>query len=66
MAQGTVKWFSNEKGYGFISGSDGEDVFVHYTAISGDGYRSLTEGQSVEFDITEGGKGKQATNVRPV
>lgn len=66
VAQGTVKWFSNEKGYGFIAGSDGEDVFVHFSAITGDGYRSLAEGQSVEFDVTEGDKGKQAANVRPL
>ncbi|HVE77195.1 MAG TPA: cold-shock protein [Actinomycetota bacterium] len=66
MAQGTVKWFSNEKGYGFIAGSDGEDVFVHYSAITGDGYKSLTEGQTVEFDVVEGDKGKQAANVRPM
>jgi CspA family cold shock protein len=66
LANGTVKWFSNEKGYGFIARSDGEDVFVHYSAITGDGYRSLAEGQSVEFDIVEGPKGKQAANVRPL
>ena len=64
--QGTVKWFSNEKGYGFISRPDGDDVFVHYTAIAGDGYRSLNEGQEVEFDIVDGPKGQQAANVRPV
>jgi CspA family cold shock protein len=61
-----VKWFSNEKGYGFISRPDGDDVFVHYTAIQGEGYRSLTEGQQVEFDIVDGPKGKQAANVRPL
>jgi CspA family cold shock protein len=66
LAQGTVKWFSNEKGYGFIVRPDGPDVFVHYTAIAGDGYRSLTEGQEVEFDVVEGPKGEQAANVRPV
>ncbi|MCA1840340.1 MAG: cold-shock protein [Actinomycetota bacterium] len=66
MAEGTVKWFSNEKGYGFIAGADGEDVFVHFSAITGDGYKSLTEGQSVEFDVTDGQKGKQAANVRPL
>lgn len=65
MAQGTVKWFSNEKGYGFISQSDGEDVFVHFSAIMTDGYKSLEEGQAVEFEVTEGPKGKQAANVRP-
>ncbi len=64
MAEGTVKWFSNDKGYGFISQSDGEDVFVHYTAIQTDGYKSLEEGQAVEFEVTQGPKGKQASNVR--
>lgn len=66
MAQGTVKWFSNEKGYGFIAGSDGEDVFVHFSAITGDGYKTLAEGQAVEFEVTDGQKGKQATNVKLV
>jgi cold shock protein len=66
VTQGTVKWFSNEKGFGFIEQPDGDDVFVHYTAVAGDGYRSLQEGQAVEFDIVEGPKGKQAANVRPV
>jgi CspA family cold shock protein len=66
VAEGTVKWFSNEKGYGFISQPDGEDVFVHFSAIAGDGYKSLEEGQTVEFDVTQGPKGKQASNVRPV
>jgi CspA family cold shock protein len=61
-----VKWFSNEKGYGFIAQPDEEDVFVHFSAIQADGYKSLTEGQKVEFDITEGPKGKQAANVRIV
>ena len=64
--QGTVKWFSNEKGYGFISREGADDVFVHFSAISGEGYRSLTEGQSVEFDVVDGPKGKQAANVRPL
>jgi CspA family cold shock protein len=64
--QGTVKWFSNEKGYGFISREDGEDVFVHFSAIEADGYRTLNEGQRVEFEIVDGPKGKQAANVRPV
>jgi CspA family cold shock protein len=64
--QGTVKWFSNEKGFGFISREDGEDVFVHHTAIQTQGYRSLTEGQAVEFEVTQGPKGLQAANVRPV
>ncbi|MGH2736553.1 MAG: cold-shock protein [Actinomycetota bacterium] len=66
MAQGTVKWFSNEKGFGFISQPEGEDVFVHFSAIQTDGYKSLDEGQAVEFDVTEGPKGKQAANVRPL
>ena len=66
LAEGTVKWFSNEKGYGFISQSDGEDVFVHFSAIVQEGYKSLQEGQAVEFEVTEGPKGKQASNVRPV
>ena len=66
MANGTVKWFSNEKGYGFIARQDGDDVFVHFTAIVGDGYRSLAEGQEVEFEVVDGPKGKQAANVRPV
>ena len=65
MPEGTVKWFSNEKGYGFISYPEGEDVFVHFSAIVGDGYRTLTEGQEVEFDIVDGPKGKQAANVKP-
>ena len=64
--QGTVKWFSKEKGYGFIARSDGDDIFVHFTAITGDGYRTLNEGQAVEFDVVDGPKGKQAANVRPV
>jgi cold shock protein len=66
VAQGTVKWFNNDKGYGFISQPDGEDVFVHFSAIQTDGYKSLEEGQSVEFEVTQGPKGKQAANVRPV
>ncbi len=60
---GTVKWFSAEKGYGFIRQDDGTDVFVHYTAIQSDGYRSLNQGDVVEFEIVEGSKGKQASNV---
>ena len=60
---GTVKWFNNSKGYGFIGRSDGPDVFVHYSAIEGDGYRSLQEGDTVEFEIVQGEKGPQASNV---
>jgi CspA family cold shock protein len=63
MPQGTVKWFNGQKGYGFITEDDGQDVFVHYTAIVGEGFRSLEEGQRVEFEITQGPKGLQATNV---
>ena len=63
MAQGTVKWFNAEKGYGFISRDDGDDVFVHHTAIVGEGYRRLDEGQKVSFDVTQGKKGPQASNV---
>ena len=64
MAQGTVKWFSPEKGYGFISQDNGEDVFVHYTGIVGEGFRSLEQGQRVEFEISDGRKGPQASNVQ--
>jgi CspA family cold shock protein len=64
MSKGTVKWFSDSKGYGFIQTEDGSDVFVHHTAIDGTGFRSLKEGQEVEFEITEGRKGPQATNVK--
>lgn len=60
---GRVKWFNNSKGYGFIGRDDGADVFVHYTAINGDGYRSLQEGDAVEFEIVQGQKGPQAANV---
>ena len=66
MAQGTVKWFSNEKGYGFIEREGGEDVFVHFSAITMDGYKSLTEGQRVEFEVVQGPKGAQAANVSAV
>ncbi|GMK45654.1 MULTISPECIES: cold-shock protein [Paenibacillus] len=61
--KGTVKWFNAEKGYGFISVENGEDVFVHYSSIQGDGFKSLEEGQSVEFEITQGNRGAQASNV---
>ena len=60
---GTVKWFNNGKGYGFISRDQGEDVFVHYSAVEGDGFRSLSEGQRVEFTVEQGDKGPQAVNV---
>ncbi|MBW3593859.1 MAG: cold-shock protein [Actinobacteria bacterium] len=63
MAEGTVKWFSNEKGYGFIAREGGEDVFVHHSAIEMEGYRSLSEGQRVEFEVVQGSKGLQAANV---
>jgi CspA family cold shock protein len=66
VPQGTVKWFSNEKGYGFIARPDGEDLFVHFSAIEGDGYRTLHEGQEVEFEVVDGDKGQQAAKVRPV
>ena len=64
MAQGTVKWFSNEKGYGFIEREEGDDVFVHFTAINMEGYKTLTEGQRVEFEVVQGDKGLQAANVQ--
>ncbi len=64
--QGTVKWFNGEKGFGFIARDGGEDVFVHFSAISGDGYRNLQEGQKVEFTVTQGQKGPQAQDVTPV
>ena len=64
MAIGTVKWFNDAKGFGFITEEQGEDVFVHYSEIAGDGYRSLAEGQRVEFEVTNGPKGKKAANVR--
>ncbi|MCF0122260.1 MAG: cold-shock protein [Lachnospiraceae bacterium] len=63
MHKGTVKWFNAEKGYGFITGEDGKDIFVHFSAIQCDGYKSLDEGQTVTYDLTEGAKGIQATNV---
>jgi CspA family cold shock protein len=62
--QGTVKWFNNSKGYGFIGRDDGPDVFVHYSAITGDGYRTLQEGDPVEFEIVQGPKGPQAAEVK--
>ena len=61
---GTVKWFNNSKGYGFVSREGAEDVFVHYSAVEGEGFRSLTEGQQVEFEVEEGPKGLQAVRVR--
>jgi cold shock protein len=67
MAVGTVKWFNSEKGFGFISpDGDSPDVFAHYSAIVSNGYRSLEENQRVEFDITQGPKGPQAANIRPL
>ncbi len=64
MAQGTVKWFNSEKGYGFIDVDGGSDVFVHFSAIQQDGYKSLEDGQRVEFEVTQGPKGPQADAVR--
>jgi len=67
MATGTVKWFNAEKGFGFIAPEDGgPDVFAHYSAIDGRGYRSLEENQKVEFEVTQGAKGPQASNIRPL
>ena len=66
MTVGTVKWFNADKGYGFIAPESGEDVFVHFSAIQTGGYRSLEEGQKVEFDVEQGQRGLQAANVRPV
>ena len=66
VAQGTVKWFNAEKGYGFIAVDGGNDVFVHYSAIQSDGYKTLEEGQRVEFEVTQGQKGPQADAVRAV
>lgn len=63
---GKIKWFNNEKGYGFIEGENGEDIFVHYSAIKQDGYKTLSEGQVVEFDLIETAKGLQAINVSEV
>jgi cold shock protein len=66
VATGIVKWFNPDKGYGFITQDNGPDVFVHFSAIAGEGYRNLDENQKVEFDVTQGPKGPQAANVRPV
>ena len=66
MSKGTVKWFNNQKGYGFISDEQGNDVVVHYSGITMDGFKSLEEGQAVEFDVVDGAKGPQATNVTRV
>lgn len=66
MEKGTVKWFNSSKGFGFITREEGDDVFVHYKAITGDGYKSLEEGQEVEFDVEQGPKGFQATNVKKI
>ncbi|MEO8167549.1 MAG: cold shock domain-containing protein [bacterium] len=65
MEKGTVKWFNNAKGYGFIKRESGEDLFVHFKSISGDGYKSLKEGDAVQFDVEQGAKGLQAVNVSP-
>ena len=66
MKTGVVKWFNNEKGFGFITGENGKDVFVHFSAIQGNGFKSLDEGQKVSFDITQGNKGDQAINVNRI
>ncbi len=66
MARGKVKWFNNQKGYGFITPESGKDVFVHYSVIQGDGYKTLQEGQEVDFEIEQGPKGEQAKNVTKV
>lgn len=66
MARGKVKWFNESKGFGFIEQEDGADVFVHYSEIQSDGFKTLQENQEVEFDVTEGPKGLQSQNVRPV
>jgi CspA family cold shock protein len=66
MEQGTVKWFNDAKGYGFISRQNGEDIFVHFSAIHGSGFRSLQEGQTVQFNVTRGPKGFQAENVQAI
>lgn len=66
MSKGKVKWFDNKKGYGFITPENGKDVFVHHTAIQGDGYKTLQEGEEVEFDIVQGPKGEQTANVTKI
>ncbi|SFC64192.1 cold shock protein (beta-ribbon, CspA family) [Alkalibacterium subtropicum] len=66
MTKGTVKWFNNQKGYGFIEYNEEDDVFVHFTGINMEGYKALNEGQTVEFDIVDGSRGPQATNVNVV
>lgn len=66
MQQGTVKWFNAKKGYGFISDADGNDVFVHFSALDMDGFKELKDGEKVEFEVTEGAKGAQAANVRRI
>lgn len=66
MAKGTVKWFNSEKGFGFITKEDGNDVFVHFSAIQGDGFKTLEEGQKVSFDVTQGNRGDQAANVTKI
>ncbi|HEY4566362.1 cold-shock protein [Planococcaceae bacterium Storch 2/2-2] len=63
MVNGTVKWFSNEKGYGFIEAEDGNDYFVHFTGITGEGFKTLDEGEAVTFEVVDGNRGPQATNV---
>ena len=66
MQQGTVKWFNAKKGYGFISDAEGKDIFVHFSALNMDGFKTLEEGQEVEYEVTEGAKGPQAVNVTPL